>query len=399
MPSRASRACCRFSRWSWFPPPVRQCDGRASVLCEAARRTCRARLRHRSRRLSLRVLSRRAATMPASASCAISKATYDARIAAPMIVLLGMIDGTYDGDALFFSRDLVDRRRYGSGVGAAQRDRDAELDPARVLACLKSVGKPFDRVADFAMAQLRRAVDAPRPRPGRKGHSAPRAFPNWYAPREHPRVFKTAVDAVRTFGLLRLSRRDQRAQFPRPQFRPRRNGRGRRLMPITRAQRCWWRSTPSCARAARSVEVRRRRRSRGGRRCVDPRRYRRWSLMRAKNIRDQRLHLSVQAAAATPEAIAFYRDRFGIKRVVLPRVLTVEEIAAADGGGTALRDRSLRLRRAVRDGGRALHAVVLRYRKIAQHERGMLAAKSCAIIARTKPARSRQARRVHRGTF
>ena len=41
----------------------------------------------------------------------------------------------------------------------------------------------------------------------------------------------------------------------------------------------------------------------------------------------QRLHLSVQAAAATPEAIAFYRDRFGIARVVLPRVLTLEEIA------------------------------------------------------------------------
>lgn len=41
----------------------------------------------------------------------------------------------------------------------------------------------------------------------------------------------------------------------------------------------------------------------------------------------QRLHLSVQAAAATPEAIAFYRERFGIARVVLPRVLSIEEIA------------------------------------------------------------------------
>ncbi len=41
----------------------------------------------------------------------------------------------------------------------------------------------------------------------------------------------------------------------------------------------------------------------------------------------QRLHLSVQAAAATPEAIAFYRDHFGIARVVLPRVLTVEEVS------------------------------------------------------------------------
>ena len=41
-----------------------------------------------------------------------------------------------------------------------------------------------------------------------------------------------------------------------------------------------------------------------------------------------RLHLSVQAAAANPEAIRFYTEAFGVKRVVLPRVLTVAEIAA-----------------------------------------------------------------------
>jgi O2-independent ubiquinone biosynthesis protein UbiU len=40
-----------------------------------------------------------------------------------------------------------------------------------------------------------------------------------------------------------------------------------------------------------------------------------------------RLHLSVQAAASTPDAIGFYTRAFGVKRVVLPRVLTVEEIA------------------------------------------------------------------------
>jgi putative protease len=39
-----------------------------------------------------------------------------------------------------------------------------------------------------------------------------------------------------------------------------------------------------------------------------------------------RLHLSVQAAAATAEAIAFYAREYGVKRVVLPRVLTVGEI-------------------------------------------------------------------------
>lgn len=39
-----------------------------------------------------------------------------------------------------------------------------------------------------------------------------------------------------------------------------------------------------------------------------------------------RLHLSVQAGASSPEAIRFYAETFGIKRVVLPRMLTVAEI-------------------------------------------------------------------------
>jgi putative protease len=41
-----------------------------------------------------------------------------------------------------------------------------------------------------------------------------------------------------------------------------------------------------------------------------------------------RLHLSVQAAASNVDAIRFFVDRFGVKRVVLPRVLSVTEIAA-----------------------------------------------------------------------
>jgi len=40
-----------------------------------------------------------------------------------------------------------------------------------------------------------------------------------------------------------------------------------------------------------------------------------------------RLHLSVQAGASSPEAIRFYCEEFAIKRVVLPRMLTVAEIA------------------------------------------------------------------------
>ncbi|MFO1339404.1 MAG: peptidase U32 family protein [Burkholderiaceae bacterium] len=40
-----------------------------------------------------------------------------------------------------------------------------------------------------------------------------------------------------------------------------------------------------------------------------------------------RLHLSVQASATTHAAIEFYRQRYGIQRAVLPRVLTIEQVA------------------------------------------------------------------------
>lgn len=48
----------------------------------------------------------------------------------------------------------------------------------------------------------------------------------------------------------------------------------------------------------------------------------------ARNHPDLRRHLSVQASASNVEAIRFYHREFAIKRVVLPRVLTIGEIAA-----------------------------------------------------------------------
>ncbi|MCC7547732.1 MAG: U32 family peptidase [Burkholderiales bacterium] len=41
---------------------------------------------------------------------------------------------------------------------------------------------------------------------------------------------------------------------------------------------------------------------------------------------DLRLHLSVQASATTYEAIEFYRERYGVQRAVLPRVLTLAQV-------------------------------------------------------------------------
>ena len=39
-------------------------------------------------------------------------------------------------------------------------------------------------------------------------------------------------------------------------------------------------------------------------------------------------HLSVQASATTPEALAFYQKNFGIARAVLPRVLSIRQVEA-----------------------------------------------------------------------
>lgn len=51
----------------------------------------------------------------------------------------------------------------------------------------------------------------------------------------------------------------------------------------------------------------------------------------AKRHPGLRLHLSVQASASNADAIRFYHEAFGIKRVVLPRVLTLPEIRDLNG--------------------------------------------------------------------
>lgn len=48
----------------------------------------------------------------------------------------------------------------------------------------------------------------------------------------------------------------------------------------------------------------------------------------AQKYPDQPRHLSVQASATTPEALEFYRQRFGIRRAVLPRVLSLQQVRA-----------------------------------------------------------------------
>ena len=80
-----------------------------------------------------------------------------------------------------------------------------------------------------------------------------------------------------------------------------------------------------------------------------------------KHHPDLRLHLSVQGSATSYEAVNFYREHFGIQRAVLPRVLSLPQVENVVKTHRC-RDRAVRLRRPVRDGGRALPAVVVLHR-------------------------------------
>ncbi len=56
--------------------------------------------------------------------------TVDARIAGPLAALLGLVHGAYDGDALFFARDLVIEGDTSAALALRNAVDDAELDLA-----------------------------------------------------------------------------------------------------------------------------------------------------------------------------------------------------------------------------------------------------------------------------
>lgn len=54
--------------------------------------------------------------------------SWDCRIAGPLAALLGMIHGAYDGDALFFSRDIVIEGDTAAGLALRNAIDNCELD-------------------------------------------------------------------------------------------------------------------------------------------------------------------------------------------------------------------------------------------------------------------------------
>ena len=78
----------------------------------------------------------------------------DARIAGPLAALIGLVHGAYDGDALFFSRDLVIEGDTGLVVALRNAIDNEEIDLASETAALFGplaglVGKPLSRATQL----------------------------------------------------------------------------------------------------------------------------------------------------------------------------------------------------------------------------------------------------------
>lgn len=86
-----------------------------------------------------------------------------AHVRAPLLVLLGLLDGTYDADALFFSRDLAVEGDTEVVLAVRNAIEEADLRPAELVGLAGSLARIFDQAVDQGLALLRRRLGAPTP--------------------------------------------------------------------------------------------------------------------------------------------------------------------------------------------------------------------------------------------
>jgi O2-independent ubiquinone biosynthesis accessory factor UbiT len=85
-----------------------------------------------------------------------------ARIAGPLAALLGLVHGAYDGDALFFSRDLVIEGDTAAALALRNAVDDAELDLSEdIMRLTGPFAPPLQRL--LAFAERRTGVTLHRP--------------------------------------------------------------------------------------------------------------------------------------------------------------------------------------------------------------------------------------------
>ena len=86
---------------------------------------------------------------------------WDARIAGPLVVLLGLLDGSYDGDAIFFSRDLIVEGDVSAVVALRNVIENADIDVGRLSGLPGPLATAVSSTARRLGDVVRRALDAP----------------------------------------------------------------------------------------------------------------------------------------------------------------------------------------------------------------------------------------------
>ncbi len=84
----------------------------------------------------------------------------DARISGPLPALIGMADGSYDGDALFFSRTIVVEGDMEAVLALRNAIDDAGIDLLREAAALLG---PLGQIGEAVFRNLHRAGDGRQP--------------------------------------------------------------------------------------------------------------------------------------------------------------------------------------------------------------------------------------------
>lgn len=88
----------------------------------------------------------------------LGKESVHARICGPLLALIGLVDGTYDGDALFFSRDLTIEGDIEAVLALRNAIDDAEIGLLHELTVSAGAfAAPFDRAARGVASVLQRA--------------------------------------------------------------------------------------------------------------------------------------------------------------------------------------------------------------------------------------------------